>query len=846
MRPRDNQIGTLTIVAAAVALLLVAAGGHGAGRTTFGVGAASWRDLLGGPRPEVAAGRHSIVLLRAPSVAEQVARAGGRSDGESQRLWTAAAVAAQQQLIARIVGEGASIRTEFRYSHVVNGFSAALDARAQALLEADPEVRGVYAVRTASPATASASPAAPGSGALAYWPGGSLPGFSGRGVTVALLDTGVDLFHPSLDGHVAQGIDLVDGGDSALARSRPGSMADVERHGTEMAGVLATIAPGATVLPIRVGGWQRTVTGRWAVFARSDQLLAGLERAVDPNDDGDARDAVPIAVTGLVEPYAAFASGPFGHAARGALDLGTLLVVPAGNDGPAGPVFGSVSGPGGAPAALTVGAADTRRFAKEVRVAIRVGLQSEFGGVLPLAGGAVPDRTITARVVLPPAFRGAAAGSAGSTLRDFFDAKGFSHVAGRAALLPARGPLERSVRNAARAGAVAVLLYGSQIPPGAIGTVEVPGVPVVGLTNAAAVRTLAALRTGAPVAVSIGNARSIRNASAGRAAPFSSRGLAFDGRIKPDVVAPGVGLRAPDPGVLEDGTPRFVTVNGSSVATAATAGALGLLAEARPGLGPDALRSLVVGTARRADRDPLTAAGAGLVDVGAAAALEVVALPATVALGPARVRAPMPPRTVVLRNVSTRRLTVFVAARGGLRDARVTVSPTRVELAPAQTARLRVTATARRRPGSGLAQGFLLVTPRGGAPLRVPWALGFLPPRLDLLDRVRLSRSEFAPSDDAPAVLVFQVGRVERAAGRNALYPAARLDVELWRTGRRPRRLGLLARLRDLLPGRYALGLTGRGPSGDVLPRGRYALRLVAVPTVRAPATTARVSFRIT
>ena len=33
-------------------------------------------------------------------------------------------------------------------------------------------------------------------------------------------------------------------------------------------------------------------------------------------------------------------------------------------------------------------------------------------------------------------------------------------------------------------------------------------------------------------------------------------------------------------------------------------------------------------------------------------------------------------------------------------------------------------------------------------------------------------------------------------------------------------RLGLLARLRDLLPGRYVFGLTGRGPGGAVLPPG--------------------------
>ena len=42
--------------------------------------------------------------------------------------------------------------------------------------------------------------------------------------------------------------------------------------------------------------------------------------------------------------------------------------------------------------------------------------------------------------------------------------------------------------------------------------------------------------------------------------------------------------------------------------------------------------------------------------------------------------------------------------------------------------------------------------------------------------------------------------------------------------------LGLLARLRDVLPGSYAFGLTGRGPGGGALARGPYRLRVVAIP----------------
>ena len=69
-----------------------------------------------------------------------------------------------------------------------------------------------------------------------------------------------------------------------------------------------------------------------------------------------------------------------------------------------------------------------------------------------------------------------------------------------------------------------------------------------------------------------------------------------------------------------------------------------------------------------------------------------------------------------------------------------------------------------------------------------------------------------------------------------------RLDVEL-RTAK-GKRLGLLARLRDLLPGRYAFGLTGPRPGGSVLAPGRYRLRVFAWPTGGGAPTSARSTSR--
>ena len=99
-------------------------------------------------------------------------------------------------------------------------------------------------------------------------------------------------------------------------------------------------------MPIRVAGWQPDADGGVSVYGRTDQVLAGLEAAVDPNADGDAHDAARVALIGVVEPFASFPDGPLAQAAR-ALGLGTLVVAPVGNDGPAGPGYGSIAAPAG-------------------------------------------------------------------------------------------------------------------------------------------------------------------------------------------------------------------------------------------------------------------------------------------------------------------------------------------------------------------------------------------------------------------------------------------------------------------------------------------------------------------
>src|SRR3954454_2892610 len=186
MRLRE-AVATLAIAAVAVAALLLAPAGGGKVGPPRAVDASAWSGLVGGPRAPVATGQRVLVVLSSLSLADRVARAGGLASDADERSWTATALAAQGQFISNLGRQGVSIRPEFKFTKTLNGFSATMDARAIAVLERSPGVKGVYPVRVADPAAAAAT-SRPGAGA-----GVHLAGITGHGVTIALLDTGVDL-----------------------------------------------------------------------------------------------------------------------------------------------------------------------------------------------------------------------------------------------------------------------------------------------------------------------------------------------------------------------------------------------------------------------------------------------------------------------------------------------------------------------------------------------------------------------------------------------------------------------------------------------------------------------------
>jgi minor extracellular serine protease Vpr len=848
---------TLALFAAVVALILIAAGGNRSSNSTA-LGAPSWQGLAGSRRPRVAVGQRVIVLLKARSLADRLGDVGGLATDEQERRWTATALASQKLLISRLAVEGVAVAPEYSYTHVVNGFSAAFDANGLALLERTPEVAGVYPVRAAYPASIPAaltSQLAPGFG---HPPDTGLSSEDGTGVTVAVLDTGVDHAQPFLRGRVERGIDIVGQSPGAEAAAKPDEPSVVERHGTEMAGLIvgsggpdgmAGVAPGATVLPIRVAGWQRDASGQWSVYGRTDQVLAGLDRAVDPNDDGDAHDAARVALVALSEPFAAFADGPLALAAQGALRLDTLVVAPAGNDGPGGPSYGSISGPGGAGSALTVGAADLRARYAQARVVVRAGLSVELDQVVPLAAPTFPRKTVDSGVGAPrtagaPGQQPPAGGSV--PLVNFFDNRGRKLVAGRAALVPLDSDPATTFSNAALAGAAAVLFYGGSIPGGALRLDQSAPIPAVSIPDATAQAILGQLRAGIPVTVSIGSADDIVNSAEDHVAHFSSTGLAFDGRVKPEIVAPGVGLGTSEPNGSA-GPALYGTVNGTSAAAAVVAGDAALLAQARPDLDAESLKGVLVGAAQPLPNDPVSAQGAGLVDLGGAAATEMIAFPTSLALGRATSANWRTTQQLQLRNVSVRRLRVSLAVdvvREGAAAIDFKVRPSAFFLGAGRTINFRLTASVTSAvDGDTPVQGYLVVQPEAGNAIRIPWVITFGPPDHAALNNVRLSSHAFKPSDVAPALLSFVAGAVPRSDNGQDVQAVQQLDLELWSaTGGR---IGLLARMRDVLPGRYSYGVTGRDPTGSILPTGDYVLKLIAYPTDGSGTTVRTIPFTI-
>lgn len=149
---------------------------------------------------------------------------------------------------------------------------------------------------------------------------GAKPAAAGKGVTVGIIDTGVDLAHPDLT--VAGGAAFVVDEDDA---GGPGPAASEGAHGSHVAGIVAShgqapsgkrgVAPGVKLMSYRVfpnaGGG-----------ASNYDIIRAIDRGV-----ADGCDLLNLSLGGATPDEAVH------EAIKSAFDRGTLCVVAAGNDG---------------------------------------------------------------------------------------------------------------------------------------------------------------------------------------------------------------------------------------------------------------------------------------------------------------------------------------------------------------------------------------------------------------------------------------------------------------------------------------------------------------------------------
>ncbi|MER7762349.1 S8 family serine peptidase [Streptomyces sp. NPDC097619] len=165
-------------------------------------------------------------------------------------------------------------------------------------------------------------------------------GYDGKGTKVAVLDTGTDLGHPDLKGRVTAAENFTDS-DTADDRQGHGThtISTVGGSGAASGGAKKGVAPGAALLSGKVLDD--------AGYGLDSWIIAGMEWAA-----GQGADVVSMS---LGDPSRTSCDDPLAAALEKLSQDGPLFVVAAGNTGP-GPR--TVSSPGCAPSALTVGAVD--------------------------------------------------------------------------------------------------------------------------------------------------------------------------------------------------------------------------------------------------------------------------------------------------------------------------------------------------------------------------------------------------------------------------------------------------------------------------------------------------------
>lgn len=516
----------------------------------------------------------SVTLSQAPVaevVAEDALTTGDLPSPADQRARTAAVQAQQATLTAQARSLGATVTG--RATRAGNVVTLRLDASKVDDVAALP---GVVSVKRVARYRTTASPAAV-AGSLAeaaeYLKVSGLraQGLDGRGIRVAVLDSGIDFTHRNLGGpgttaaytqchdggaaaaapvgvcatlfgpsapKVKGGYDFVgetwDGDVDPVEDPDPNPI-DFEGHGTHVADIItgrsadgshAGLAPGADLYAVKVCSAKSSLCSGVA-------LLQGVDFVLDPNRDGDISDALDLMNLSLGSDYGQ-PEDDLTFAVNNAIRAGVVGVISAGNGGDKPFIVGSPS-----TASRAISVAQTSLPQDKIYP-----ITVESPQVPALPGNQIRNSVLQTWSPAPTAaVTGPLARPKVITGCDPSDFAGFPK--GAVALI-SRGICAVSIKgaNASAAGASSAIVYNNRpdgVPSFSYGGGDVT-VPTYSVSQASGQALVGALGTGAVVVtIDPADAVLLPNTMVGT----SSRGPRIaDARVKPDLGAPGAWLSA--------------------------------------------------------------------------------------------------------------------------------------------------------------------------------------------------------------------------------------------------------------------------------------------------------------
>ena len=436
---------------------------------------------------------------------------------------------------------------------------------------------------------------------------------SGMGTRVAILDSGLDYTHAAVGGpgtaeaFAEATADLADTpawpignviGGFDFFNGDPDPM-DNNNHGTHVAHSVLGVAPDAQV-------YAYTVCDQSCPGAAQ---LAGLEASMDPNGDGDISDRVDVINMSLGGDFGTNRGGAVGELIDKAVELGVVVAISAGNDGPTPFIVG---GPSTTTNALSVGAM-THPTTESAEVSATLGGEE----ITAIAAAFNPEPEFSVDSTTPIVYAEAETNATGCVAYT-------TDLSDSIALIDRGGcAFTTKVLNAQAAGADFVVVANNVAGDGAFTMGGTPESEVtinsvmISFEDGNTLKSAIAENT-ATYAFS-----SELFVKAGAIATFTSRGPSVDGLLKPEITAPGTAIDTALVGTGDGTSP----ISGTSFSSPITAGALSLLAEAFPRRNAFELKATLMNNANLdvtleprslnpdAELAPISYIGAGLVDV---------------------------------------------------------------------------------------------------------------------------------------------------------------------------------------------------------------------------------------